>query len=40
MLTISIPKVQAAAPRKVEVKGALLDKAKKIFAKNDEAATA
>lgn len=40
VLTISIPKVQAATARKVEVKGGLLDKAKKIFASNDETASA
>jgi len=40
VLTVSIPKAQAATPRKVEVKGGLIDKAKKIFAKNDETATA
>ena len=34
VLTISIPKVQAATARKVEVKGGgLVDKAKKIFAR-------
>ena len=41
VLTISIPKVQAATARKVEVKGGgLVDKAKKIFAKNEETAHA
>jgi HSP20 family protein len=37
ILTISIPKVQAAAPRKVEVKGGgIVEKAKKIFSKSGE----
>jgi HSP20 family protein len=37
VLTISIPKVQVATARKVEVKGeGLVDKAKKIFAKSDK----
>ena len=41
VLTISIPKVQAATARKLEVKGGgFVDKAKKIFAKNDETASA
>jgi HSP20 family protein len=41
VLTISIPKVQTASARKVEVKGeGLVDKAKKIFAKSDEPASA
>ena len=41
VLTISIPKVQAATARKVEVKGGgLVDKAKKIFAKTEETASA
>ncbi|MEY4549685.1 MAG: hypothetical protein RL685_5880 [Pseudomonadota bacterium] len=41
VLTISIPKVQAATARKVEVKGGgLVDKAKKIFAKSEEPASA
>jgi HSP20 family protein len=41
VLTITIPKVAAATARKVEVKAAgLVDKAKKIFAKNEETATA
>jgi HSP20 family protein len=41
VLTITIPKVAAATARKVEVKGGgLVDKAKKIFAKNEETATA
>jgi HSP20 family protein len=41
VLSISIPKVQAASARKVEVKGGgLVEKAKKIFAKNEETATA
>jgi len=41
VLTVSIPKAQAATARKVEVKGGgLVDKAKKIFAKNEETATA
>ena len=41
VLTISIPKVQVATARKLEVKGGgLVDKAKKIFAKNDETASA
>jgi len=41
VLTISIPKVQAAPVRKLEVKGGgLVDKAKKIFAKNEETANA
>ena len=41
VLSISIPKVQAATARKVEVKGGgLVEKAKKIFAKNEETATA
>lgn len=42
VLTVTIPKVQAAATaRKVEVKGGgLVDKAKKIFAKSEEPASA
>jgi HSP20 family protein len=41
VLNITIPKAQAATARKVEVKGGgLVDKAKKIFAKSEEAATA
>jgi HSP20 family protein len=41
VLTITIPKVAAATARKVEVKAAgIVDKAKKIFAKNEETATA
>jgi HSP20 family protein len=41
VLSISVPKVQAASARKVEVKGGgLVEKAKKIFAKNEETATA
>jgi len=37
VLTVSIPKLQAAGARKVEVKGeGLVDKAKKIFAKSDK----
>ena len=41
VLTISIPKVQTASARKVEVKGGgLVDKAKKIFAKTEETASA
>jgi HSP20 family protein len=41
VLTISIPKVQAATARKVEIKaGGLVDKAKKIFAKSEETASA
>jgi HSP20 family protein len=41
VLTISIPKVPATTARKVEVKGGgLVDKAKKIFAKNEEPANA
>jgi HSP20 family protein len=41
VLTVSIPKVQAATVRKVEVKAAgLVDKAKKIFAKSEETASA
>ena len=39
VLTVTIPKVAAPAPRKVEVKGgSLVDKAKKIFAKTTEPA--
>jgi HSP20 family protein len=41
VLSISIPKVPAATPRKVEVKtGSLVDKAKKLFAKSEETASA
>jgi len=41
VLTITIPKVQTASARKVEVKGGgLVDKAKKIFAKAEEPASA
>ena len=41
VLTVTIPKVQTASTRKVEVKGGgLVDKAKKIFAKADEPASA
>jgi len=42
VLSVSIPKVQAATARRVEVKGeGLVDKAKKIFAqKNEETASA
>jgi HSP20 family protein len=41
VLTISIPKVPTATARKVEVKAAgLVDKAKKIFAKSEEPASA
>ena len=41
VLSVSIPKVAAATPRKVEVKtGGLVDKAKKIFAKTEETASA
>jgi HSP20 family protein len=41
VLTVTIPKVPTATPRKIEVKGAgLVDKAKKIFAKSEEPATA
>ena len=41
VLSISIPKVQTASARKVEVKGGgLVEKAKKIFAKNEETASA
>jgi HSP20 family protein len=41
VLTISVPKVEVASARKLEVKGGgLVDKAKKIFAKNEESATA
>jgi HSP20 family protein len=41
VLTVTIPKVQVATARKVEVKGAgLVDKAKKIFAKTEEPASA
>ena len=41
VLSVSIPKVAAATPRKVEVKtGGLVDKAKKIFAKTEETANA
>jgi len=37
ILTVTIPKVQTAAARKVEVKGGgLVDKAKKLFAKSPE----
>lgn len=37
ILTVTIPKVQAAVARKVEVKGGgLVDKAKKLFAKSSE----
>lgn len=37
VLTVSIPKVRAAAPRKLQVKSAgLVDKAKKIFTKGGE----
>jgi HSP20 family protein len=41
VLTITIPKVPTASARKVEVKGGgLVDKAKKIFAKAEEPASA
>lgn len=41
VLTVTIPKVQVATARKVEVKGVgLVDKAKKIFAKSEEPASA
>ncbi len=41
VLTVTIPKAKAASSRKVEVKGGgLVDKAKKIFAKSEEPATA
>jgi len=41
VLTVTIPKVPAATARKIEVKAAgIVDKAKKIFAKNEETATA
>lgn len=41
VLTVTIPKAAAATSRKVEVKAAgIVDKAKKIFAKNEETATA
>ena len=41
VLTVTIPKVQAQTARKVEVKGpGLVEKAKKIFAKNEEPASA
>jgi HSP20 family protein len=37
ILTVTIPKVQAAAPRKVEVRGeGIVEKAKKIFSKSEE----
>ena len=41
VLTVTIPKVQTASARKVEVKGGgLVDKAKKIFAKAEEPGSA
>jgi HSP20 family protein len=41
ILTVTIPKVQAAAPRKVEVKsGGIVEKAKKIFTKSGDPARA
>jgi HSP20 family protein len=41
VLSVSIPKAIAATPRKVEVKtGGLVEKAKKIFAKTEEPASA
>jgi HSP20 family protein len=41
VLSVTIPKVAAATPRRVEVKtGSLVDKAKKIFAKTEETASA
>jgi HSP20 family protein len=37
ILTVTIPRVQAAPPRKVEVKGeGIVEKAKKIFGKSEE----
>ena len=37
ILTVSIPKVQAEAPRRLEIKGGgIVDKAKKIFKSNDK----
>jgi HSP20 family protein len=39
VLTVTIPKISAPPPRKVEVKGgSLVDKAKKLFTKNAESA--
>ena len=41
ILTVTIPKVPTATPRKIEVRGGgLVDKAKKIFAKSHETARA
>jgi HSP20 family protein len=41
ILTVAIPKVQTAPPRKVEVKGGgIVEKAKKIFGKSGEEASA